>query len=1640
VKPGIVTTIMSLALAVLAACGGADTSERAGTASSGLTSVATTPVPFDHTNKKSTWAGTASQLMFADALASCAYDTSVDVVVAPEFAMSAIRYYADEYVQRTHGWMGDAICHYANPDPNEPEINYANIGSTPEERWRLQRNDTHCNADPGNQTPASVNLERTTAPIETPSGTPFIGVGESATAATARRALEIPTMNLCIAQNLRLRSPGASAGTALLLSGADQRQILVLIKERAQIAMLQLALLGKVFATAEVADPGAVSNISLVDNPTMYYGYPYSYIAMLQYWARHAESESRLKLIRGMGDDLATAVQLHVAVSRELAELLARSSSAHLARGASPADPVWNAGGVRNLQAVDTWGPASWRERTIASLFGGDPIVEDPVENTTPWQHFRGTVNSPAGHEFGYLGWPDPGDAPFASVEAKDPRIGQLFGLASSANVVYLAVISGLFQPQPRSVYHCNPTNRETSASRLYRAVEAFLRTRDCTAYQSGTNTCPTVSLGDVSTNLSDYSTFELWKRFRINPAHAEQVVAQLDELTPRVCKKSYFADDYGQPSFEPGTFTKRGALDFSGEISLAPNLDGDGVDYLHLVGYQPRQRSIREDAGLYTRYSGYSMPEVIEPTADPSTQGFETGQSPEEGPVDVDRNALEQMRVMGAVPALVATRQAVGSATAALESQPAPVKSYFAHATKILGLIDGAVGVATATRLFSQTHLVDDNRASRGGATLHRKIVVGASEVLVGGEYLAPRRALVSVDSSDPFWTTDTTQLRLYAVANDPLMANLAVQGGASVFGRTAANVLVDSPSAGSGVYVGGAPVQGSGSLEFDFAVPETESDDRATKWTLIVRKAGSPPEYRPLAANITLVGARSQYFAFQGVLPGMASNIIAVDPSQPSIPAFDGFGLPPRWLPPADPGLLGTSAGDDGVASYLGKAKQSAEQATIAVKEAFDRMLEQQQDQSALAAAVVNGKTVGDLETSALCGSSNCDAPVKSQIIGIPNIWDDAPIRYTMIRGLNDIQHQTRTRTPWLTLKENCTPQTNQSYAEMLAQQEPHQRLDCLGYAILLNGAGTFSILKSVDDLRDAPNLPSFSEYAGGELYRVAIEQWNGYRTVKEVARSVVAAVDEAGAYAELAQQELFNANSQWLDMKARCEDFAPVIPLCSEEQSEWGSPAGLSGGSFERICGTSPKFEEAGWWVDSYQRPEYLHGGTQVNPEFNRSRDAGPTLGEKRRLCEGYKANLTTSQARLLDAHMQGYANVQARASEFLAAVARFHVAGADAVAVKTKAKLARASADLQVELLRASQKTSSGLYRQVHSYDAWRAQALLENARMSATFARKAIESHYLVDLSALNAPEPLVASPSTWADQVYEYDLDMPAAVGLSVGTATPGGIYPNRILDYVGNLERFVNGFAIARPTSVADSDTEVISLPGPLGTLGIAPLPPAANHLVDGAAYSWTYLCPDGAWRSIPPHLVPKDACKTPEQVAASATGPLPTRARLTFALDPWGRVYGDIANEPFDRRYNARWTQVAVNLVGTGLLDCSKARDQAACYTQPFVRYNMGHRGTPWITNADKAWEFLPMSESSIDGGKALAAEQWLDPLSNAWSKPYVSAVTRSEFVMRPFGGNYEIEFDVTPEFVLERIERVQLLAGARYWVKQK
>lgn len=532
---------------------------------------------------------------------------------------------------------------------------------------------------------------------------------------------------------------------------------------------------------------------------------------------------------------------------------------------------------------------------------------------------------------------------------------------------------------------------------------------------------------------------------------------------------------------------------------------------------------------------------------------------------------------------------------------------------------------------------------------------------------------------------------------------------------------------------------------------------------------------------------------------------------------------------------------------------------------------------------------------------------------------------------------------------------------------------RLGMSKYDVRVNIA---SVVKAALDGGD----PTFADYAGGTLQGVFIEQYASFRRMEDQFTEYETAYQVAKARVNAANQALSGA-SQRVDSNCGPGAIAEAIV------------AGISGG-FASV-----------------------------------SVSLGPVIALAQK-CRDLETEIGPAKAQAVLSLIQGIDDMQQTYMRMADAGKAVGLAVAAGSAAIQEAKLAEERANLDKELATSVTLSNSPTFRQFHDYDVWRARALVENARRYAILARRAIEARYVVDLTTMQGQEPFVAPPTGWADQIYEYDMNMPAAVGLTLGgQQATGSVYPNVVVDYVGNLQRFVDGYAIKRPSAATLADSEVISLPGPAGAGLGGQLP---QGVINSEAYRWTFFCPSTkTWASIPSSGDVDHPCGLSER---------PTFARLRFDLDPWGRLKGSINDEPYAKRYNVRWSKLVLNLVGTGIKDCTKASDPLTCYAQPFLRYDMTHVGPSWATNFEQTWVALEVPRGQIEGAKALAAEQWLDPLSNSWSKPYVAQVARTEYLDRPVAGAYLATFTVGPEVTISRIDRIQVLAESAYWVKQQ
>ncbi|MBL8718625.1 MAG: hypothetical protein JNL79_21770 [Myxococcales bacterium] len=1429
-----------------------------------------TPLPVKSGETKSAWQGSIVDLLAADAWAECSWKSGG----APILQDDVDKRYADPYLQKIWSLMASAKC-----TPT------AVAGPT---AWFTQRTNPTCNVDGSTGAPAAAPLSR--AAIKEDVG------GTGAVNAYASLNVEFAAINLCIAQRMREFVPGAVGGEALLLSAPDQVELLQTVRERAQVAMLHYAALGLAFATPLTAPPSGWTGPK-----------PQSHVSTIVAWAQQPAQAATL---RDMGNDFATAVNAHIAVSRELVELLSRSASANKPRGGSPTS-----------QSEEAWGPASFRHRLLAALYGGDPLVMEP---SGPWIHTLGKTDP--GYEPFLVApnhrvtWPTPFELPWQDQEILSPQTWTLDALARQYDQIFLFTTTPI-TTTPSSF--CVPVDEPASATRLYRAIEASIRTADCDVLGAG-GTCSVVAPEDVPEPGGDYTAYQLWKKHRIAPTDAVALTHYWAKNVGQYCYSSRFGYWYGN-------YDRRATVDLDG--ALDARLASGRVAYHVDPKTRPVMKGTDQIAPMFAALWPLYMPKKIDPYATNRTQ-------------QLSRLWVEDadLRRVGIVQALNGVRAAIldsGDAYAGLPSVARPgVANYFANAGRILDAVDAAVGSKSAVLTpFVQS-------VPTGSARTVEQRIDGAE----------PRWTKEVLVPADDTWFTG--RVRLVALPMHPGGANMVLFPKTVLLANGTAPMnlaaLLSSPDVRRSVFLTGPTRPATTGLRRNLATWrfEVTLPTDVVEWTFALERVTETTDYRLLlggARAYPSTGGQTHWGVFlskDGVFNRLAEQVMAVRESNPAVPGYDAFGFRTDWVPPMDASLVGGRAGDDAMVLYLDHARSAATEATNAVRTAFDNLLQEKGDLAARQAAAVKSAEVGKIEQRALCGDAGSGGKVC-----------DTSTKLTTID------------TPVGPFKASCdNPFTPPS---------PEKQLDCMAVALLSTLNIEPALGTPVYATRDDALQPSFATYKGGTLQSIYIEQWAALRGAVLSGSELAASVNAAKARAAAAKAALVAASSR-------------VTLNCSVDAMTNAAIAGMS-----------------------------VSAGLSPSASFS----AGPLIAQRQK-CDELKIELGPARANALSTFLDALATVGAQATRLADNTRRLQESSARGLKVAADAQLATDRATLEGQLTTIGLKTSFGLYRQVTNFDAWRARALLENARRFGLTARRAVEGRYVVELRSLYGTEPFVNGPASWANEVYDYDLNMPAAVGLSVAKADTPGIYPNRVLDYVGNLDRFVKGYAVARPSAVAQKDADIVSLPGALGASSPVGLP---EGTIDAGAAKWLFLCPTG-WVGLGSATSADTLC----------AGAKPARARLVFRLDPWGRVEGSIASEPFKRRYNARFHRLAVNLVGTGVLDCRLSSDPLTCYSQPFVRYDLTQVGPAWVTNYEQEWRALAIGATRVEGAKGLAAERFLDPLAESFTKPYVDATTRFELTDRPVGGAYQIELLVGPEVQLNRIERVQVLMETTYWAK--
>ena len=1322
--------------------------------------------------------------------------------------------------------------------------------------------------------------------------------------------------HLCVAQKLRSAALSRVAWDTILLTAADRRKLLEVTRVEAEAAVLGYARIGLVLAS-DVDDIGEPLGIGT--------------IAGFLRWAQ----DKPKSYFEHLGDDFLTALDLLLILDKEMLEMLARTASAREDYGAvSPPTELTAAFGipVTANQSDELWGPGSWRQRVQSLLFGHDALGTWGGE---PWEYPSNGLSVQRSR------------IPYMRENLSAPEVQLLRGLVRQYDALdVVAVRADDVSGVPLS--SCATVEREPTADRIYRRVEAQIRNTECQEQASGG--CVMVTHADIAPGLDIddvYHSFRIWQKYRIAPEHARHFAAGVsDSLDPMSVDASAWCGPYS------------GATGIDGRIAIA-NASGENLE-LHVDATSNGQnvfppRRLHDNASSFAVSGGYWIP-------DPREIRSQVKASVEGG------NHVARDESVGAMVALTAVREALVSSRDLIEGMtygdgPAILRatSFFSDSDRMLDLIRAATGDWSGT--IRQLPTIE------GNAVVPRRSADG---------WNWEADLVVTSDSGWPFGNFGSCMRLLAANNTDPLLHNFVSYPNSEAFGRSLVD-YIDKQWTNPSVVAAGqwvcAPAWSNGETA-RWRLPVTINDDltggslASLRWLFFVqRRDGTPWDLPSRTYSLSPLGGWFEMVNFDpdpedewltayhvaggGTLGLSATRVLTPSPGDPRKPAFDAFGFRTDWVPPTNSLLAGSPSS---VEYRLGNARTAAEQATEAVKVALEGLIAEAHDEAAASVGAKERDLVVEHIHRELCGDgATCEVDIE-----------------------------------WMRLfQDKCWGSDSECFASRLAARMFWDNRVPIPHTDTMPGS---SLNTAVVELHWA--------IAGMEA---AIEAGNMAAVAMD---ANVAAADAALA----ATEELVRTN-------------------CSSEAMQEAMEAGESTSSGWSLGGSCSVGKSGGC-------------GPSAGYSSGTSYSSAPLIQQKRR-CEEVRIGLGPAEAQAVAAMWEGSAALAEQCVRMSDRAGQVHITSRKVLELVSQAQMAEEQADLNAELQDIALTTTFGLYKNYHAYDLWRANALLESARRLALMARRAIEAYYVVDLSAMHEQEPFVAPPALWADEVYAYDLNMPSAVGLSVVTPDDGvqtGIYPNRLVDYVHNLEMFVAGYPVARPTADAHEDTEVVSLPGL--EVDFCESCPSGTKPLDPRSLGWRFWCEmEQTWKSLPASGRTDELCSACDPAAETPcqTFEKPTKASMDFSLDPWGRPYNTPADEPYLHRHNVRWRRFAVNFVGTGVRACDQAEDPIVCYSEPVVRYDLAHVGPAWVADYSLEWHSVAIERAYVEGAKALAAELWLDSVSAGWNQPEVVAVGRSEFAERPIAGSYELVFYLGPEVQLERVERVQLLVSEDYWVSQ-
>ncbi|MCU0694027.1 MAG: formylglycine-generating enzyme family protein, partial [Polyangiaceae bacterium] len=841
------------------------------------------------------WGGTVSDLAAADSWAQCSFRPNSNEPVAVTLVGDG-----DRYLNKLGEVMESAMIAWRAkkgfPVGALPPTATADQRGMQDTRsaWLAFRNDANWNQDDeGNA--VSSGLQK--FPL---SGADLAPTDTGAAAQQARHAVGAASMNLCMAMALRQTT---LRGDVLLMPEAEQQKQAETVRERAQMSALQYAGMLRLAALATNVPTGT---------PTTYQIAPY---------IKAAAADPVMQ--RNWVKDLATAVQLHISATSELAEMFGRSASARTPRG-----------GNALTAADEEWGQGSWRMRGLGLLYGGNPLAGD-IRGAVPWRSLLVSSTDIESQKPGVVissalgpaaDWPSSVEMPYVTTEINDSRVSLFQDLARGTPLI----------PKDGAVWFDN------------------LNT-DFTRRGAG-------KLGGLP------DTYAVLQEHGIA---ARNVLEESTALT--------------QPS-------GIGPFYVFGGVNAAAGGATELSEPLAMIS-----RPLVEYAASFAGMTPYPWPRVFDGRVErihPEAAGNTTVRVGDDLGVPAGGIYTDSMRLLGAVPSLVLIRDALIDAANANLVKDAEAKGV-AAATR--AAIDAAVGTRSV-KVRAKDDIVDFNWSACGLPNRTTQQRLQSAKVVAGAYYLGWK---VDANVAMPTSVDRNRQPTLYAVPDEPRLYPLTLRPDVVQYGKTITSVLASNEGTSGVASLSGEMVSA------DVFLPQSRlvSQNKPTRWGFVLKVplVGGSFRYIMLAQGVQLramdmkaatcaswkiptlmfVPLEGQFFATGGWFGEVAERLVARRPDNPARPLYDGFGLRTSWVPSADATAYGGSPGEIPVTYFLRNAKQSAFEATDAVKLAFEGLMQIKRDDAELLAAESRSSFVAAAEQQRLCGKAS---PCETSTIEIP------------------------------------------------------------------------------------------------------------------------------------------------------------------------------------------------------------------------------------------------------------------------------------------------------------------------------------------------------------------------------------------------------------------------------------------------------------------------------------------------------------------------------------------------------------------------------------------------------------------------------------------------------------------------------